>query len=247
MPSTLSRPNVIIAGIWAISLLSALISSQSSASVPFHSLRMAVILLAIPILSLCAVAVFGPSRSPVYHPKLSRFIDSRYGRHTFETFLIRLKPELLLAVVSILQGAFRLWRDYWNGVPYDLFPGMTVSSGLGFILMYSILYRRRAIGVYPLSKEESSSKQIAHTQVRASLAQSLRTYWGTLVGIAILPAAMWIAQKHFSVEIALALFVGVGFIAVRPVLSGRAPYSFWYVAMGLYVAGWMVTDFFKRS
>jgi hypothetical protein len=47
-----------------------------------------------------------------------------------------------------------------------------------------------------------------------------------------------IGGEYFKIpfEFFIFPFFGVGFLAGWPVLSGRAPYSFWLVAMGLWLA-----------
>jgi hypothetical protein len=152
-----SRPavsNLVISTLWALSIVGTIFGSLQVPSPPAPqswnvSLVMATTIL-LPIVFFGVVSLFGPAQSPFYHLKLARFINARYGEQAFESFLVSLKPVLLLGMSSILQGVIGLWRNYSSDAPYEtyMFQGLFVSSGLAFVLAHIILYIRKAVGIY---------------------------------------------------------------------------------------------------
>lgn len=153
--SRLSISDLVIAALWALSIVSTISGSLQIPPPPVPqswnvSLVMATIMLLLPIVFFGVVSFFGPAQSPFYHLKLARFMNTRYGEQACESFLVSLKPVLLFGVSSILQGAIGLWRSYSSNAPYEtyMFQGLFVSSGLAFALAHIILYRRKAIGIY---------------------------------------------------------------------------------------------------
>jgi len=76
--------------------------------------------------------------------------------------------------------------------------------------------------------------------VKLPLGQALRTYWWILIGMLAFPALLGIGKQFLPFEVIIVLFFGFGLTAAWPVLSGRAPYSFWLVAAGLCLLGAIV-------
>lgn len=154
--SRLSISDLVIAALWALSIVGTIFGSLQIPPPPTPqswnmSLVMATIVLLLPTIFSGVVSFFGPAQSPFYHLKLARFINARYGEQACESFLVSLKPVLLFGVSGILQGAIGLWRSYLSNGPYEtyMFQGMLVSSGLAFALAHIISYMRKAIGIYP--------------------------------------------------------------------------------------------------
>jgi hypothetical protein len=243
-----SASNLIIGGIWVAFIVSVAFSSSPAAqSVPMPlSNGMALILLIMPIAFFGAMAFVGPAKSPFsLPPKFTSFISARCGEHAWESFLVRLKPLLLFGVTCLLGGAIGLWRTYQEGGPFEayVFSGFWVSSAFAFAIAHTILYLRKAEGIYPsyLHGEISLVRPVE----KLPLKQALRAYWWTLIGISALPAIMVVGQV-LPFEFIIVLFFGVCFTAMWPVISGRAPYMFWLVAMGLYLMGGMVAAVVAR-
>lgn len=159
----LSGSDLIIGGIWATFILILNVSFGSSpASQTFPmplSNGMAVIILIMPIAFFGIMSFIGPARSPFYLPnKLVSFINDRCGQHAWESFLVRLRPLLLFALASLLGGFIGLWRTFQEGGPYEayIYNGLWVSSGLAFAIAHTILYLRKAEGIYPSYVSPSS-------------------------------------------------------------------------------------------
>jgi hypothetical protein len=146
----------------------------------------------------------------------------------------------------LLGGVIGLWRTYQEDGPYEayVFNGFWVSSALAFAIAHTILYLRRAEGIYPsyLHRAISPVPPVG----KLPLKQALRAYWWTLIGISALPAIMVIGQQVLPFEFIIILFFGFCFPAMWPVLSGRASYIFWLVAMGLYFMGGMIAAVLER-
>ena len=76
---------------------------------------------------------------------------------------------------------------------------------------------------------------------RLSLQEALRRYWKHLIGIAILPSvALTGFRYHVPFPVMVILFLAAALHAGWPYLRGRAPYSFWIVACGVWMAGAVV-------
>lgn len=150
-----SGSDLIIGGIWATFILIvnvSLSSSPASQTFPPLSNGMAVIILIMPIAFFGIMSFIGPARSPFNLPNmLVSFINDRCGQHAWESFLVRLRPLLLFALASLLGGFIGLWRTFQEGGPYEayIFNGLWVSSGLAFAIAHTILYLRKAKGIYP--------------------------------------------------------------------------------------------------
>jgi hypothetical protein len=201
-------------------------------------LVMGAMMLIMPILFFSAVTFFGPAQSPFYHPRLAGFLNSRYGTLAFESFLVRLKPLLLFGVLSVLQGSMAFWQ---SDVPYFL-PGFFVSGGIAFLAAHFILYHRKAVGVYAAPTGEKrviSESQPRPILIKQPLKAALRLYWWWLPGVFLLPTVMVVGGEIFNVpfEFFTPLFFAVMFLASWPVLSQRASYAFWLVAIGLWLGG----------
>jgi hypothetical protein len=203
-------------------------------------LMMAMSLLLMPIVFFGAVSFFGPAQSPFYHPKLVRFINSRYGEQACESFLVRLKPVLLFGVVSVLQGAIGLWRSYSGGASQEAYVlnGVFVSAGLAFALAHVTLYVRKAVGVFP-TWTVAPPVHTATPLKKTTLREALRIYWWTLIGIGVFPLIFVVGGTflHIPFEFFILPFLAVGLLAGWPFLSGKVPYSFWLVAMALWLVG----------
>lgn len=78
-------------------------------------------------------------------PKLRKLVDSRFGSQIYAEFMHKLKPLLLFAVASIIAGGIGLYRSN-SIVPGDSMAVVSVfyvCSGLGFIILRTLLKRRR--------------------------------------------------------------------------------------------------------
>ena len=232
---------IIILMCWGIGILSAILSpmqappNMESIHIP---LGMGAMMLIMPILFFSAVSFFGPAQSPFYHPRLASFLNSRYGALAFESFLVRLKPLLLFGVSSVLQGSITLWQSELS----SFIPGFFVSGGIAFLAAHFILYHRKAVGVYaapPGEQRTLSESQPRPTPIKQPLKAALRLYWWCLPGVFLLPTVMVVGGEIVKIpfEFFVPLFFAVAFLASWPVLSQRASYAFWLVAMGLWLGG----------
>lgn len=236
-----STSSLAIAGIWVTFILNTVLNTPSDfQGFPIDlPMGMAVIIVVMPIVFFAFMSFFGPATSPFFlPPTLVTWIDARYGQHTFESFVVRLRPLLLFGLTGLLSGLIGLWQTYRNGGQYEsyVFNGLWVSSGMAFVMTHVVLYARRAKGIYPSFLDQTARPAIPAI-VKLPLGPALRTYWWTLIGITVLPAAMSIGQQFVPFELIIVLFFAVGFTAMWPSLSGRAPFTFWLVAMGLYLCG----------
>ena len=150
----LSVSDLIIGGIWSAFFLPAFfVNLPTSETFPRPLPRaMAVVILLMPIVFFGITSYFGPAKSSFFLPqRLVNSIDARYGEHAWESFQVRLRPYLLFGLTSLLGGIIGLWRTYEDGGPYEtyIFYGLWVSSGLAFAIAHSVLYLRRAEGIYP--------------------------------------------------------------------------------------------------
>ncbi len=201
-------------------------------------------MLIMPIVFFSAVTYLGPARSPFYHPRLASLLDSRYGALAYESFLVRLKPILLFGVMSFLQGLTTFWQA---DAPY-IFAGFFISAGIAFIAAHVILRYRRATGVYASHGDgQGVANQHPHqpAPVKQPLGVALRLYWWCLIGVFLLPTIMVVGGEIYKIpfEVFIPLFFAVMFLAMWPVLSQRASYAFWLVAMGLWMGGGLMATF----
>jgi len=242
-----SATKLVIAALWALSIVGAIFGTPQMPPIPFTlkmSFTTTATILLLPIVFFGTFSFFGPAQSPLYHPKLARFINTRYGEHACESFLVRLKPVLLFGVGGVLQGAVGLWQIYSSGGPPGayVFDWFFISGGLAFMLAHLILYKRKAVGVFPTwALDLPTPPHTAAPPMKTTLRQALRTYWWTLIGIAVFPATILIGGEFFKIpfEMFIFPFFGVWFLAAWPCLSRKAPYSFWLVALGLWLVGWV--------
>ena len=238
---------IIILLCWVIGILSAVLAPMvvppelESIHIPFS---LGIMMLTLPIAFFSAVTFFGPAQSPFYHPRLATYLNSRYGALAFETFLVQLKPLPLCGVASSLQGITTFWQ---SDLPY-IFPGFFLSAGIAFIVAHLILYHRKAIGVYlsPAGGEGSTSEsQPRPVPTKQPLKVALRLYWWCLIGVFLLPTIMVVGGEIYKIpfEFFIPLFFAVMFLAMWPVLSKRACYAFWLVAMVLWLGGGFMAAF----
>ena len=73
---------------------------------------------------------------------------------------------------------------------------------------------------------------------KLSLSEALRSYWVNLIGVAVFPFVFFIGGGvfHFPFLVIAPLFFVLCGLACWPVLTRRAPYSFWIVACGIWTA-----------
>ncbi len=75
------------------------------------------------------------------------------------------------------------------------------------------------------------------------LEQALKAYWKNLIGLAVFPPVAFIGIGGFELPSALFMpcFFAAGLPALWPYLTKRTPYSFWIVAMGVWMASSMIS------
>ena len=183
---TPSPSNLLIAALWPIFISSAFLGTPQLPPLPEASnmpLMMATTFVLMPIVFFDAVSFFGHAQSPFYHPKLARFISTRYGEQACESFLVHLKPALLFGVVGMLQGAIGLWQSYSSGAPQEAYVinGIFVAAGLAFVLAYITWYLRKAVGGSP-TWTLGLPHHTATPPTKTTLREALRIYWLTLIG-----------------------------------------------------------------
>lgn len=202
---------------------------------------MLVTLLLMPVLFFGATSFWAP-HSMFYHPKLARFINSRYGANALECFLVRLKPLLMFGVVGVLEGLTGFWHSRSTGATQGAYAihGFFFSGGVGFALAHVVLYFRKAVGVFRTwTIKQPVSPARGATPERKTLRDALRIYWWALIGLAVFPAIVFIGGEFLRIpfEFFILPFFGVCFLTGWPFLSGRAPFSFWLVAGGVWLLG----------
>ena len=243
-PPVPPRSTLLIGALWALSICSA-VQGAYLMPLPDHSPQMSsammATLLALPVLFFGAMS-FWMSHSPFYHPALARFVDTRLGAHALEGFLVRLKPLLMFATTAVLQGLAGLWHGYTTGAAPGAYfvPGFMLSGGVGFALVHVVLRLRRVVGVYSTGTiREAGSLPAGAGPRRTSLRDALRAYWWTLIGVVLFPTAAVLAGEllDLAFEYFVLPFLAVALLAAWPHLSGRAPYSFWLVATGVWLVG----------
>ena len=74
---------------------------------------------------------------------------------------------------------------------------------------------------------------------RISLNDSMHLYWKYHIGIAVLPVFYFVGSVSFGVAASYFIvpFAVAGLLAVWPILFKKAPITFWFVGMGVWVAG----------
>lgn len=193
-------------------------------------------ILVMPILFFAAMP-FWARHSPFYHPILARCIDTRLGKGAFASFLVRLRPLLLFAAAAIVQGGLGIVQAARADLPSGAYviSGFFISGGVGFAVAHLLLYVRKAVGVYPIVAEETAIPKT----VRKPLREALRSDWKALIGIALFPTVAFVGGDvlHIPFDYLVVPFFAVCFLAAWPFLSGRAPYTFWMVAMLVYFVG----------
>jgi hypothetical protein len=103
-----SASTLVIAAVWVFAIWAAIhgATDMPSQEMPFSGemppLTIATIIL-LPVLVFGAGAVW-MRNAPFYHPKLAQAINARLGANAFESFLVRLRPMLVLALAAILPG-----------------------------------------------------------------------------------------------------------------------------------------------
>jgi hypothetical protein len=213
------------------------------------SSTMAATIIVMPVLFF-GVMLFWMPHSPFYQPRIASLIDARFGTNAFASFLVRLKPLLMFAVGSVLQGVLGLWQDFSVGGNSGAYAihGFFVSGGIGFALVHAVLFYRRAPGVYPMSADEQAHASVQRSKPeRKPLGDALRTYWWTLIGLAAFPTMVTIGESlHVPAEFFALPFFAVAMLAAWPCFSGRAPYSFWIVAGGIWLLGGIVASLLTR-
>jgi hypothetical protein len=229
--------------LWCLALVGAVVGAKTQPPFPEQvSPAMAVTAALMPILFFPATAFWVIPRSPFYHPRLAEFVDRRFGPGTLASFLVRLKPLLMFGVAAIVQGLVGLIQVSRGAASLGAYlPSVFFSSaGLGFCLAHWILYKRKAVGVFSEpSGANSPQVEVPPAPVRGPLGRALRLYWWSLIGIALFPSVAFIGGDvlHIAFEYFVLPFFAVTFLAAWPWFSGRAPYSFWLVALVVYMLG----------
>jgi hypothetical protein len=231
----------VIRMLWCFALVSAVVGAQSPPPFPSQiSPVMAATVILMPILFFGAAA-FWMAHSPFYHPRLAQLIDRRFGDGALASFLVRLRPLLLFGAAAAVQGLLGIVQIARAASSADAYlpSAFFISGGLGFALAHFVLYRRKVIGVYAAPSGTESAPVAPSSAVRASLGASLRRYWWALIGIALFPSAAFVGGDvlHIAFEYFALPFFAASFLAAWPWFSGRAPYSFWLVAVVVYMLG----------
>jgi hypothetical protein len=145
----------------------------------------------------------------------------------------------MFGVVATIHGITGLWHSGSIQPADNLDSGFLLSAGLGFVAAHWVLYRRRAVGIFPTWTIEASSPSPAAMPQRKTLGEALRSYWWTLIGVAVFPTIVIVGAELLAIpfEFFILPFFAVCFLAGWPYLSGRAPYSFWLVAMCVWLGG----------
>jgi hypothetical protein len=237
-----SPSTIAIALIWALVLASSFFGT-SEAMVPApanFSTGATITILAMPILFF-GIMPFWARHSPFYHPTLARFVDARFGEGALAFFLVRLKPLLLFAVAGAIQGGLGLLQAARANSPAGVYvlSGFFLSGAVGFALAHQLLYLRKALGVYPVERLSAEDRSGTPMPERKPLREALRVYWKALIGIALFPTIALVGGDllHIPFDYVVLPFFAVCLLAAWPYLSGKAPYTFWLVAMLVYLAG----------
>ena len=242
-----SASGVVIGVLWALSIGSTLVSLFVPLATPVlqqpHAASggLPAIICVLPILLFGGMAFIAP-HSPFYHPTLARFINARCGDHALESFLVRFKPLLFFALPALVQAGTGLVRCYSLGanIETDKDYGFMLSAGIGFALAHVVLYHRKAVGVFPTwTIEQPSVVPSVATPEKLTLREALQRYWKYLIGVAVFPTlcSLGVDFLHIPFDIFILPFFAVGILAAWPVLTRKAPYTFWLVAMGVWLVG----------
>jgi len=229
---------VTIGALWCFAVGSAILGAQTPPPFPPMSNVMVATVVAMPFLFFGVNALW-MKRSPFYHPALARFIDGRFGDGFLASFLVRLRPLLLFGTAAVLQALLGLVHvASGTAAAGALVPSLFfLSGGAGFFLAHLILYKRRMLGVHEQPVE--APPKVLAASVPAPLRDALRHYWWALLGVALFPAAAFIGGEvlHIPFEYFILPFFAVALLAAWPCVSGRAPYTFWLVAISVYMLG----------
>jgi hypothetical protein len=249
---SISHSNLAIALIWVFVVAASVLGSNGlrpPVSTSF-SPAMTITLLVMPILFFGAMPLWA-RHSPFYHPTLAHYVDGRFGEGAFASFLVRLRPLLLFAVASVVQGGRGLLHAMHANSPSAAYAdsGFIVSAGIGFALANELFYLRRAVGVYPADRLTSEQTTVAPTPDRKPLREAIRCYWKNLIGIALFPTVAIVGGDvlHIPFDYLLLPFFAVGFLAAWPCMSKKAPYTFWLVAISVYMAGGVLAVFLSSA
>jgi hypothetical protein len=242
MPHSMKLPlNRSTLAVWVIWIATAAYSILVSIESPPPTLPdnitgiMKVLILAGPALFFSVMSL-GPKQSPFYVAGLARRIDARLGAGVFASFLVRLRPLLLVAMIAAVQSAIFFWHAT-NDRTSLLIAGFMLSGSLGFAASHFILHVRKAVGVHPRPDHQETYGEVP----RATLRESLRRYWWALSGLALFPLLMVLNGKTLRIpfDYVVPVFLAVGFLALWPVAFRRASSAFWLVAMAVWAAGAM--------
>lgn len=236
------RSTTLVILIWALVLASSFFgASETMAPIPEDfSLGATVVILAMPILLFGAMS-FWARHSPFYHPVVARHVDGRFGEGALASFLVRLKPLLLFAASAAIQGGLGFGNAARANSPSGAYVlwGFFISGAVAFALAHIVLYSRRATGVYPAERLSPEDRLGFAKPERKRLKEALRDYWKSLIGVAIFPILALVGGDflHIPFEYVALLFFAVCLLAAWPFLSGKAPFTFWLVAMAVYLGG----------
>lgn len=243
-----SISNLAITLIWVVFIGSSFLGSPEGVPpTPAHfSPVMAINILVMPILFFGATP-FWARHSPFYHPTLARYVDRHFGEGALVSFLVRLRPLLLFASATVIQGGLGLVQADRSNLPFDAYviSGFFISGGVGFAVAHGLLFLRKAIGVFPGAREDLAIPK----PERVSLRQALRSYWMAFIGIALFPTIFFVGVDVLQIpfDYLVLPFFAVSFLAAWPCLSGKAPYSFWFVAMLVYLASGFIAIFLTHA
>jgi len=236
---------LLVRALWATMLLGSLWGGVSAPPPPFLGELPAtttVVIMIMPIAFFGMMAFILPAQSPFYHPKFANWINQRFGSNAFESFLVRLKPMLLFAVSASIQSLGGIWEvsTHSNSPGMLNFHGFMLSAAAGFVLSHLILYRRKAIGVFPTWLEERVERSQPH---RRSLRECLREYWWCLIGLGAFPVVFLVFGERWQLpfDYFILPFFAVGFLAGWPYFSGRAPFSYVLVMGAVWLLGGIVS------
>jgi len=148
----LSRSTRVIAAIWIWTIGSTVFRlmhpSAHELAPQFPSDPTSTVVLVLLPLVFFGSTAFVARQSPFYVPSLARWVNSRFGAHAYESFLVRLRPLLLFAIPAILESAIGLQRSAKAGTPFGS-EVFFLSCGVSFAFAHVVLYLRKAVGVYP--------------------------------------------------------------------------------------------------
>jgi hypothetical protein len=80
---------------------------------------------------------------------------------------------------------------------------------------------------------------VKEAQPKLELSTALRRFWPNLIGLAVLPSLISLGEKRFGIPFSAFLlpFFAAFLLAAWPCLKRNAPYTFWIVACGVWMAG----------